>query len=387
MKKSIALIMLLTLTPPQPALANNTNPVIELVGNSNNSKIQFQNPNQNRIIAKILTDQSADPNSDVPTLKVTLDNVDVSSDKSVVDCSLRTLGANKFEYAGVGKALYTFACDFAFGDKVQFDSNKVKFRLTATHLSKVSFVDHEIELTGIAVSPTYKVDLIQFTSDGKFRFQATTRLMNLKVPASDVKFQICIDDFGCENTTTSSSGLVNYSRVITKANYTWLRVRISATANNGSLALNPLTETIYREKSPTPSPTSTPVTSGSSGSSYGGEDSEPQAKPEPKTKLRSFVKVPVSAKLGVPFPVTVSVKGSGAASCYFAVYFSTNGWTSYNTNGGTASKRFQVRGGRSVTINGVMAVNYKGPWGVIVYCTDTKTKASLPIVVGRLIQN
>jgi hypothetical protein len=381
MKKLLLFSLILVLLPQYSSHANNVNPVI--TGLPIDGNIKISSPNQHRIYLKVLADRTDDPNRDRPSLKVSIDNLDEAITKGIVDCYSRTSGGNYYETAGAGKVVYDYACDFSWADKIQFDSNRIKFRITATHLSKVSFVDSEIELGGVVISPIYKVDKIQFTADGQFRFQATTRLTNLKVPASDVKFQICIDDFGCESASASSSGLVDYSRAITAPN-TWLRVRISATANNGSFGLSPLTETIVREKSPTPSPTATPSSAGSNPEST---NSDSKSKKEPKTKLRASIAVPVSAKLGKPFPVKVSIKGSGLASCYFAVYFSTNGWASYNTNGGTASKRFQVKGGSSVTTNGVMAVNYKGPWGVILYCFDVKTTASLPIVVGRMIQN
>jgi len=385
MKKLLLLVSLFSLVPLAPVIASNTNPRIELVGSGTNNTFSFGSTTQNSLAVRVVTDRTSDSNRDRPALKITIDGIDEIATKEIFDCYILQVGGNYFETAGSDKVLYNWRCDVSFRDKILFDSNKNRFRVTAIHLGKESFVESEFEIGSLATPPTYKVDKIQFLSDGEFRFMATTRLYNLKVPASDVKFQICIDDFGCETATSSSSGLVDYSRKITNVNYTWLRVRITVTSNAGSL--NSLTDTIYREKSPTPTPSTSTNIPSSSDASSGNSIPKSELKPEPKTKLRATIKVPTSAKLGKSFPVTVSVKGTGTASCYFAVYYSTNGWASYNTTGGTASERFGVKGGTSVTRNGVMAINYKGPWGVILYCNDIKTKASLPIVVGRMIQN
>lgn len=369
----LVLVLLAFILPVNSAHASNTNPVIE-VGN-----LQFNSANQSRTSVSVYADSTSDSNKDIPTLKLSIDNLDELTVKKIVQCSLRNYGANYYENWGAGRVVYRWQCNFRFADEVQFDSNKLKFRITATHVGKVSFIDSEIELGNLVTFPSYKVEKLQVTQDGEFRFQVSTRRNNLKVPAENVRFEICLEGFPCEVLLSTPSGLVDYSRTVTKTGNMRLIVRVTATVDNILYALPELNENLFRSPI-APTPTARPTIIDNSNSGV-------RVEKEPTTKLRASIKVPVAAKLGVPFPVTVSIKGSGTASCYFTVYLSRNGWGSYNTTGGTASKLFQVKGGKSVTTRGVMAVNYKGPWGVILYCTDVKSKADLPIVVGRLIQN
>jgi len=369
----LGLVLMAFLLPVNPAHASNTNPVIE-VGN-----LKLNSAYQSRTSVSVYADSTSDSNRDTPTLKLSIDNLDELTVKKIVQCSLLNYGANYYENAGIGRVVYRWQCDFRFADEVQFDSNKLKFRITATHVGKVSFIDSEIELGNLITFPAYKVEKLELTRGGEFRFQVLTRYANLKVPAENVKFEICLEGFPCEVLLSTSSGFVDYSRTVTKTGNMGLSVGVTTTIDNILYALAPLYKNFYWSPV-TPTPTAKPTKIDDS-------NSRVQVKKKPTTNLRASIKVPVVAKLGVPFPVTVSIKGSGTASCYFNVLFSTNGWASYNPTGGTASKRFRVNGGKSFTTPSVMAVNYKGPWGVILVCFDVKSKAGMPIVVGRLIQN
>jgi hypothetical protein len=90
------------------------------------------------------------------------------------------------------------------------------------------------------------------------------------------------------------------------------------------------------------------------------------------TQLRVSISSPISAHLGVPFPVRVTATGKGTALCTISPNYSLNNGASYKLSS-WSTPSFAIKSGQTVTTSALMTVDWKGLWGVFLSCTDKGT--------------
>ena len=90
------------------------------------------------------------------------------------------------------------------------------------------------------------------------------------------------------------------------------------------------------------------------------------------TQLKVSISSPISAHLGVPFPVRVTAAGKGSAICTVSPNYSLNNGASYKLSF-WSSPSFTIKSGQSIDTSALMTVDWKGIWGVFLSCTDKGT--------------
>lgn len=266
---------------------------------------------------------------------------------------------------------YIKQCFFQFEySKLDFALGYEELKIVIKYNGKTYTTTRDVDLSQLQ-TPKILLNSVKFSSNGQFSISAKTQRQNtLDTRVPGLIYRICIEGMNCRDIAAANNGSILFRTQLpkTKPKVKW---SIEGTLNGQVLDhyCYPADLVNWQRR----------CEGSAKRDGY-------KRKPTPAPSMTADLTVPIAAKLGVPFATRISIFGQGTAQCRLFVARKTHELGSYSGTG-WYSEFFMVKAQSSVVVNALMRENFRGVWGVFLFCRDVERGKDLYRVLKEVVQN